>query len=160
MCSPVLCSAVQGCAILCRAMGYDAGMAPLIQSAPAPLQAVLLDAVRDAGSGGAPRLPRVLAEIEGEVAPYARAFANWRNGAETTSLLLEAEVDGVRVHGRLGEAYPDGIVRLRFGKPSGPSSLRNGLDWLLASAAGVDLPFVEFHEAPDAGIGSPRVTAP
>ena len=96
---------------------------------------------------------RVLAEIEGEVAPYARAFANWRNGAETTSLLLEAEVDGVRVHGRLGEAYPDGIVRLRFGKPSGPSSLRNGLDWLLASAAGVDLPFVEFHEAPDAGIG-------
>lgn len=60
MCSPVLCSAVQGCAMLCRAMGYDAGMAPLIQSAPAPLQAALLDALHDARSGGAPRLPRVL----------------------------------------------------------------------------------------------------
>ena len=38
-------------------------------------------------------------------------------------------------------------------KPNGPSSIRNGLDWLLARAAGVGMPFVEFHETEGHGIG-------
>jgi exodeoxyribonuclease V gamma subunit len=49
--------------------------------------------------------------------------------------------------------HPQGIARLRFGKPNGPSSIRNGLDWLLATAAGVELPFYEFHEDAERGIG-------
>lgn len=44
------------------------------------------------------------------------------------------------------------IARLRFGKPNGNSSIRNGLDWLLASAAGVDLAFVEVQDVGDLGI--------
>ena len=96
---------------------------------------------------------RALEEIAGEVAPYACAFREWHDDAEATSLLLDVEVDGVRVHGRLADVLPQGIARLRFGKPNGPSSIRNGLDWLLATAAGVALPFVEFHEDPDDGVG-------
>lgn len=96
---------------------------------------------------------RALAEIAGEVAAYASAFAEWRNGAQPASLLLDVEVDGVRLHGRLADVLPQGIARLRFGKPNGPWSIRNGLDWLLATAVGVDLPFLEFHEDPDAGVG-------
>ena len=96
---------------------------------------------------------RVLDDVLREVAPSAQAFAQWRDGAEATSLPIEAMVDGVRLHGRLGEMYPQGIARLRFGKPNGPSSIRNGLDWLLATAAGIELPFVEFSEDSERGIG-------
>ncbi|MGI8560663.1 MAG: exodeoxyribonuclease V subunit gamma [Luteimonas sp.] len=96
---------------------------------------------------------RALADITDEVAPYARAFAQWRGAAQPTSLPLEVEIDGLRLHGRVGDAWPQGIARLRFGAPNGPSSIRNGLDWLLASAAGVATPVVEFHEDKDRGIG-------
>ena len=97
---------------------------------------------------------RVLADAIREIAPYAQAFAQWRGDAVSTSLALDAEIDGVRLHGRLMDVFPTkGIARLRFGKPNGPSSIRNGLDWLLATAAGVDLPFVGFHEDEEDGVG-------
>ena len=96
---------------------------------------------------------RALAQVVHEVQPYADAFARWRGDAQAESLALEVEVDGLRLHGRLDDVHPHGIARLRFGKPNGPASIRNGLDWLLATAAGVDLPFVEFHDGGDAGIG-------
>ncbi|HSD15753.1 MAG TPA: exodeoxyribonuclease V subunit gamma [Thermomonas sp.] len=96
---------------------------------------------------------RALLQVMGEVAPYAQAFARWRDGAESTSLPLEVVIDGVRLHGRLDDAWPQGIARLRFGKPNGTSSIRNGLDWLLATAAGVDRPFVEFHDDGERGVG-------
>ena len=99
---------------------------------------------------------RALAQVLHEVAPYAQAFAQWRGDAVPTSLPLEVAVHGVRLQGRLGEVYPNGIARLRFGKPNGPSAIRNGLDWLLATAAGVELPFFEFHEDADGGIGPHR----
>jgi exodeoxyribonuclease V gamma subunit len=57
------------------------------------------------------------------------------------------------VHGRLDGVHAGGLARLRFGAPNGPSAIRHGLDWLLLRAAGSDLPFVEFHETKDAGIG-------
>ncbi len=102
---------------------------------------------------------RVLAQVVGEVKPYADAFSQWRGAAESASLPLEIEIDGVRLHGRLADVLPQGIARLRFDTPNGPSSIRNGLDWLLATAAGVELPFVEFHDGGDAGIG-PHVRDP
>ncbi len=96
---------------------------------------------------------RALREVQHEVAPYAQAYAQWRNQAAATSLPLEVMVDGLRLHGRIDEVFPQGIARLRFGKPNGPSSIRHGLDWLLATAAGIALPFYEFHEDEERGIG-------
>ena len=96
---------------------------------------------------------RALAEIVREVRPYAEAFAAWRDGAEAASLSTEVRIDGLRLHGRIANAMPQGIARLRFGTPNGPSSIRNGLDWLFARAAGVELPFVEFHDSETHGIG-------
>ena len=99
---------------------------------------------------------RALERVLQEVTPYAGAFAHWRGSSEPEARVLEVEVDGVRVHGRLDDIHPHGIARLRFGTPNGPSSIRNGLDWLLASAAGVELPFVEFQDGCDVGIGPHR----
>ena len=116
---------------------------------------------------------RALAEIVGEVKPYAEAFAGWRGDAAADSVPIDVVIGGagpdpgqaVRVHGRIADVLPQGIARLRFGAPNGPSAIRNGLDWLLARAAGLDAPLVEFHETREAGIGPhlrgdiPRETA-
>ena len=102
---------------------------------------------------------RALAQVLQEVSPYADAFAQWGGDAERTSLAVEVEIDGLRLHGRLGDVRPNGIARLRFGAPNGASSIRNGLDWLLATAAGVDLPFVEFHDVDGVGVG-PHLRVP
>jgi exodeoxyribonuclease V gamma subunit len=103
---------------------------------------------------------RALDEIVAEVAPYAEAFAQWRRDAVAESLALHVDIDGVRVHGRIDEVFANRIARLRFGEPNGPSSIRNGLDWLLARAAGIDAPFLEFHDA-DGDIGPhPREAIP
>ena len=96
---------------------------------------------------------RALESIVGEVGPYMRAYAAWSEGAQPTALPVEVDIDGLRVHGRLDEVLPQGIARLRFGKPNGRSVIRNGLDWLVSRAAGIELPFNEFHEKKDAGIG-------
>jgi exodeoxyribonuclease V gamma subunit len=96
---------------------------------------------------------RALDEIVAEVAPYAEAFSAWRGDATAASRPVEIDIDGVRVHGCIDEVFAGGIARVRFGEPNGPSVIRNGLDWLLARAAGLDMPFVEFHETKDAGIG-------
>ncbi len=94
-------------------------------------------------------------EMAAEVEPYARAFSGWRGdaGAEPLSLQAEVDIDGVRVHGRIGDAWPHGIARVRLGAPNGPSSIRNGLDWLLASAAGIERPFAEIHEYEHGDVG-------
>jgi exodeoxyribonuclease V gamma subunit len=97
---------------------------------------------------------RALAEVLGEVRPYAQQFAQWRGDAQPQSLPLEVEIDGLRLHGRLADAWPQGIARLRFGERNGPSAIRHGLDWLLAAAAGVELPFVEFQNDVDHGVGA------
>ena len=109
------------------------------------------------GALGARALERILQEVR----PYADVFAQWRGDAEAASLPLEVPIDGLRLHGRLTDVWSrdKGIARLRFGAPNGPSSIRHGLDWLLATAAGMELPFVEFHEIKDAGIG-PHLRAP
>jgi exodeoxyribonuclease V gamma subunit len=96
---------------------------------------------------------RALAGVLGEVRPYAQHFAQWRGDAQAQSLPLEVEIDGLRLHGRVADIWPQGIARLRFGERNGPSAIRHGLDWLLAAAAGVALPFVEFHEDKERGVG-------
>ncbi len=102
---------------------------------------------------------RALMQVVREVQPYVQAYARWRGDAQAESLALDVEIGGLRLHGRIGDVMPQGIARLRFGAPNGPSSIRNGLDWLLATAAGIDTPFVEFHDGGDAGIG-PHVRPP
>ena len=99
---------------------------------------------------------QVLQDMAQMLVPYARRFAEWRGDAQATSLPLDVAIDGIRLHDRLADVYPQGIVRLRFDAPNGPSVIKAGLDWLLASAAGVDLPLIEFHEDKDAGIGPHR----
>jgi exodeoxyribonuclease V gamma subunit len=96
---------------------------------------------------------RALAGVLGEVRPYAQHFAQWRGDAQAQSLPLDVEIDGLRLHGRVADIWPQGIARLRFGERNGPSAIRHGLDWLLAAAAGVELPFVEFHEDKERGVG-------
>ena len=104
---------------------------------------------------------RALERVLHEVSPYAGAYCEWRGAGAPTSRLLEVVVDGLRVHGRIDGLHANGIARLRFGKPNGNSSIRNGLDWLLASAAGVELAFVEVQDMGDLGIDAhmrPRIS--
>ncbi|MFP7723278.1 exodeoxyribonuclease V subunit gamma [Lysobacter sp. A3-1-A15] len=96
---------------------------------------------------------RTLEKTRAEVEAYARAFRDWRAGAVPDALRREIDLDGMALDGRLVDAYPHGLARLRFDVPNGPSSIRNGLDWLFAGAAGLALPLVEFHDAGDAGVG-------
>ena len=96
---------------------------------------------------------RALNQVMREVGPHAEAFVHWRGDADPSSLPVEVEIDGLRLHGRIADVRPQGIARLRFGAPNGPSSIRNGLDWLFARAAGIDMPFVEFHDTEQHGIG-------
>lgn len=96
---------------------------------------------------------RALDGLVAELLPYAEAFAHWRGDGIAQALSLQVDIDGLRLHGHLAEVYANGVARLRFGTPSGPSVIRNGLDWLLLRAAGVDAPFVEFHATGGPGIG-------
>jgi exodeoxyribonuclease V gamma subunit len=95
---------------------------------------------------------RALDQVAREVSPHVHAFAEWRGAAQAGTLPVEVEIDGLRLHGRLAEVMPQGIVRLQFGKPSGRTAIRNGLDWLLATAAGIDTPFVEIRDDEERGI--------
>jgi exodeoxyribonuclease V gamma subunit len=96
-----------------------------------------------------------LADVLAEVRPYARSFARWRGDATAPAdpLRLEVDIDGLRLHGRIGAVWPEGLARLRFGKPNGPSVIRNGLDWLLACAAGQALALHEFHDGGHGDVG-------
>ena len=96
---------------------------------------------------------RALAEVLAEVRPYASRFDAWRTGAEARSLPLAVDIDGLTLHGRVDDAWPSGLARVRFGKQNATSAIRNGLDWLLANAAGVEMPMHQFFAGEDGGIG-------
>jgi exodeoxyribonuclease V gamma subunit len=95
----------------------------------------------------------VLATIRKEVDAYADQFKAWRGDATPQSLRLDVPLDGVRLLGRIVDVYPQGVARVRFGAPNGNSSIRDGLDWLLMRAAGLDMPFVQFHDSEGFGLG-------
>jgi exodeoxyribonuclease V gamma subunit len=116
----------------------------------AMLERLRAQALLPSGALGA----RALSDMLDEVAPYAERFARWRGDATPADPLpLEATIDGVRLYGRLGGAWPMGLARLRFGEANGPSVIRHGLDWLLASAAGQTLPMFEFQDDGDGNFG-------
>jgi exodeoxyribonuclease V gamma subunit len=122
----------------------------------AMLERLRAQALLPSGALGA----RALSDLLEEVAPYAERFVRWRGSATPGDPLpLEDTIDGVRLHGRLDGAWPMGIARVRFGEPNGPSVIRNGLDWLLASAAGHALSMFEFHADGDGDVG-PHERAP
>ncbi|MGY1459793.1 exodeoxyribonuclease V subunit gamma [Luteimonas sp. A534] len=120
---------------------------------------------------------RTLEDVRGQVDAYAAAFGDWRGAADADAPRLEVLIDGVTLQGsagaaggagdsgsltlrgRVADAYPQGIARVRFDPPAGQSAIRNGLDWLLASAAGRDAPLIEFHDGGELGVG-PHVRAP
>ena len=85
---------------------------------------------------------RELRELRATLRPYAAAYTAWAEGTEATSRLFAVEIDGVQLHGRVQGIHPHGIARLRPGKFSGNAAIRFGLDWLLANAAGANLPLV------------------
>jgi exodeoxyribonuclease V gamma subunit len=95
----------------------------------------------------------VLATIRKEVDAYADQFKAWRGDATPQSLRLDVPLDGVRLLGRIVDVYPQGVARVRFGAPNGNSAIRDGLDWLLMRAAGLDMPFVQFHDSEGFGLG-------
>ena len=86
---------------------------------------------------------QVLAAEIGDVAPYADAFRGARGDAQPGSRSVVVDIDGLRLQGRLPDVYPQGLIRVRIGKASGPAMIRHGLDWLLACAAGLALPLIE-----------------
>ncbi|HLM53551.1 MAG TPA: exodeoxyribonuclease V subunit gamma, partial [Pseudoxanthomonas sp.] len=105
--------------------------------------------------GGLPSGPlgrRTLETLRAEIEPYAEAFAAWRGDAVAEAPRVEAELEALTLHGRIADAYPHGIARVRFDPPNGTSSIRDGLDWLLASAAGLPAPLVQFHAGSGGGM--------
>jgi exodeoxyribonuclease V gamma subunit len=102
---------------------------------------------------------RALEGLIEQTRPYAQAFGAWRGDAAAQSPRLEVELDGVTLHGRIGELYRHGIARTRLGKMSGVGAIRDGLDWLLASAAALPQPLVQFDDRGEDGVG-PFVRAP
>src|SRR5690606_15589542 len=102
---------------------------------------------------------RALEQMREQVDPYAQAFGGWRGDRTPEAHRLDVPLDGVTLRGRIGDIYDHGIVRVRFDPPAGQSAIRNGLDWLLASAAGLDRALVEFHDDKDLGVG-PHVREP
>ena len=99
---------------------------------------------------------RTLAGVRDQVQPYADALAAWRGAQAARTLAVEASIDGVRLHARLRDAHVHGVARLRFGAPHGPSAIRDGLDWLLASASddpAARVPLVQFHDRGEDGVG-------
>jgi len=105
---------------------------------------------------GGPLGKQQLDTLRDELAPYAKAFRQWREG-EAASREFEIEIDGMRLHGRLDACYPHGLARMRFGALHGPSQIRDGLDWLVASALGDARPLVQFADIDRSFGPHPRV---
>lgn len=106
------------------------------------------------GALGARQFDALLAQAR----PFAQARRDWLAGETTTSARFEVDIDGQRLHGRIADVHPRGLVRLRAEAINGNTALRWGLDWLLANASGARLPLVQFHDGDGPGphvIGAP-----
>jgi len=80
------------------------------------------------------------------VRPCAEAFLRWHDGQPLHSRQVSVDIDGQRVHGRIEGVHRQGLMRLYPGPPGAGWAIRTGLDWLLANAAGLALPVLQFVE--------------
>jgi exodeoxyribonuclease V gamma subunit len=88
---------------------------------------------------------RELATLRTQLQPYVEAFISWRgDDHEAGSRTFELDLDGVRLHGRVGDLYRNGLARFRFDPLHGPSQISHGLDWLVLCALGEDIPLAQF----------------
>ena len=87
-----------------------------------------------------------LADVLDAVRPLAQGFAAWRGTQAPQSQRVSVQAGRWQLHGRLNELYPQGMARVRVGALNATAAVRFGLDWLLASAAGLDTPMVQFVE--------------
>ncbi|KRG41512.1 exodeoxyribonuclease V subunit gamma [Stenotrophomonas pictorum JCM 9942] len=101
------------------------------------------------GALGRQQFERLLARIR----PCAEAFSQWYDGAPLSSQRYEVELDGMQLHGRVDQIHPQGLLRLQAGTAGVAYVLRSGLDWLLANAAGAQLPLLQFHDDGEARYG-------
>jgi exodeoxyribonuclease V gamma subunit len=91
---------------------------------------------------------RALATLRTQLRPYVEAFTHWRgDDHEAGSRTFELDLDGVRLHGRIGGLYRNGLARFRFDPLHGPSQISHGLDWLVLCALGEDLALAQFVDA-------------
>lgn len=100
---------------------------------------------------------RQLAALARDLSPYVGAFSTWRANAGPESTRASVPLAQLHLQGRVDDVYPHGLARLRFGELNGPAVIRQGLDWLFASAAGWSQPLVQFHAGESVG---PFVRAP
>jgi exodeoxyribonuclease V gamma subunit len=88
---------------------------------------------------------RELATLRARLQPYVEAFTHWRgDGHDAGSRTFELDLDGVRLHGRIGDLYRNGLARFRFDPLHGPSQISHGLDWLVLCALGEHIPLAQF----------------
>ena len=128
----------------------------LLHHAPAP-PALAADALyaRLRARGHVPSGPlgeHATARALADVAPYAQAFADGIGNTvpvEAAAARHEVMFDGVRVHGRIADLHPQGLVRVHIGALNGPSAIRHGLDALLLNASGVQVPLLQIHDGDD-----------
>jgi exodeoxyribonuclease V gamma subunit len=91
---------------------------------------------------------RALATLRTQLRPYVEAFTHWRgDDHEAGSRTFELDLDGVRLHGRIGGLYRNGLARFHFDPLHGPSQISHGLDWLVLCALGEDLALAQFVDA-------------
>lgn len=75
----------------------------------------------------------------------------WRDGRQPQPQRVDVQIDDVQLGAELSDLYPHGLLQLRVGERSGPAVIRAGLQWLLASAAGLSQPLVWIHQVPKTG---------
>jgi exodeoxyribonuclease V gamma subunit len=88
---------------------------------------------------------RELTTLRTQLQPYVEAFISWRgDDHEAGSRTFELDLDGVRLHGRVGDLYRNGLARFRFAPLHGPSQISHGLDWLVLCALGEGRALAQF----------------
>jgi exodeoxyribonuclease V gamma subunit len=88
---------------------------------------------------------RELATLHAQLQPYVEAFTLWRgDDHEARSHRFELDLDGMRLHGRIGGLYRNGLARFRFDPLHGPSQISHGLDWLVLCALGEGRALAQF----------------
>ena len=56
-------------------------------------------------------------ELLGQARPFVREFVQWRSGQSPQALVVEVEIDGTLLRGRIENVYAHGIARVRIGEP-------------------------------------------